>query len=157
MVHGIEAGRIPRIDLEAERRLIDLLVAAAGARLLRSAHDVSDGGLAVALAECCMAGAIGADLAVTGSQPMPADRMLFSESGARAVVSAKPCDVELLLQLAQDMKVPATLLGSTGGNRLRVCAAGSTDAILIDLGLQEMEQAYEGALPCAMSKWPARG
>ncbi|MGI6145922.1 MAG: phosphoribosylformylglycinamidine synthase subunit PurL [Bacillota bacterium] len=157
VVHGIEAGRIPRIDLEAERRLIDLLVAAAGARLLRSAHDVSDGGLAVALAECCMAGAIGADLAVTGSQPMPADRMLFSESGARAVVSAKPCDVELLLQLAQDMKVPATLLGSTGGNRLRVCAAGSTDAILIDLGLQEMEQAYEGALPCAMSKWPARG
>ena len=146
VVHGIEAGRIPRIDLEAERRLIDLLVAAAGARLLRSAHDVSDGGLAVALAECCMAGAIGADLAVTGSQPMPADRMLFSESGARAVVSAKPCDVELLLQLAQDMKVPATLLGSTGGNRLRVCAAGSTDAILIDLGLQEMEQAYEG--PC---------
>ena len=88
VAHGRVAGRPPRLDLEAERRLHALLAEGAAAGVLVSAHDLSDGGLAVALAECCLAGeepGLGARLElVSGLRP---DVLLFSESPSRAVVS----------------------------------------------------------------------
>ncbi len=95
-----------------------LLVAAVARGLVRSAHDVSDGGLAVALAECSFAGPvpIGAEVAL-GDTIRP-DALLFGEATGRGVVgTAEP---EVLLALARDGAVPARSIGATGGARLLI-------------------------------------
>jgi phosphoribosylformylglycinamidine synthase len=116
VVHEHLGGRPPAVDLEAERKLADLIVAAAADGLLASAHDVSDGGLAIALAEACMHG--GRGCAVT----LPGDSFttLFSESSGRAVISVTPGREADFAALAQTHGVPATVLGNTGGESLTV-------------------------------------
>ena len=91
-IHGIVAGAPPAIDLAAEKRLIDALVALAGEGALQSAHDVSDGGLAVTLAESCFASDGLSARMSRSTQPTEAGRelALFGERGARAVVSVTP-------------------------------------------------------------------
>ena len=86
MLHGHLGGRPPVPDLAAEQRLAALLAAAASAGLLAAAHDLSDGGLAVALAESCLRGGTGCRVRLPGD-PFTA---LFSESAARAVVAVRP-------------------------------------------------------------------
>src|SRR5262249_46331440 len=84
VIGGIVAGEPPAIDLAAEKRLIDCLVALAAAETIRSAHDISDGGLAVALAESCFAvNDLGASVSL--SEAAPAEYALFSERGARCI------------------------------------------------------------------------
>ena len=88
-IGGVVAGEPPAIDLAAEKRLIDCLVALADAGSVQSAHDVSDGGVAVALAESCFASqGLGADVQMPGEDPP--EYALFGERGARVVVSVKP-------------------------------------------------------------------
>ena len=91
-IGGIVAGEPPEIDLAAEKRLIDCLVALAEAGAVRSAHDLSDGGLAVAVAESCFAArGLGAAVKVKGEAN--AEFALFGERGARAIVSvARSCE-----------------------------------------------------------------
>jgi len=113
----IVAGEPPTIDLAAENRLIQFLVAAAAEGLLQSAHDISDGGLAVTLAESCFsqvgaqhaAPQLGADVKLDDS--MPTEHALFNERGARAVVSVKPSSLARLLQSARQYKVAAQSIG----------------------------------------------
>ena len=101
----------PHVDLDREKALIDLLLAAHEHRLLRSAHDLSNGGLAVALAECSMEG-IGCRVDVTGhADNLDALSLLFSESQARAIVSTS--ETEALLRLANRHGVPAKRIGRT--------------------------------------------
>ena len=155
VVHGAEAGAVPAVDLEAERKLIDLLVAAAQAKLLRSAHDLSDGGITVALAECCMAGRVGAQVTLDNPCGMAADHLLFSETGARAIVSvagddAGPSAVDRLLELARKMGVSAAVVGRVGGDCLKIAVGGAAQGV--DLTLTELAHAYEGALMCAMRR-----
>src|SRR6202034_354935 len=83
VIHQHLGGRPPAVDLEAERKLAALITAAAGARVLASAHDLSDGGLAIALAEACLHGGRGCEISLPGD-PFTA---LLSESSARALVS----------------------------------------------------------------------
>jgi len=86
-IHGIVAGAPPAIDLAAEKRLVNCLVKLAAERAILSAHDVSDGGLAVTLAECCFdSGGLSADVDL-GAIDAPAEAAVFGERGARAVVS----------------------------------------------------------------------
>jgi phosphoribosylformylglycinamidine synthase subunit PurL len=119
-VRDFIGGRPAPVDLEAERRLQALLVAAAPRRLLRSAHDCSDGGLLVALAEAAIGGAYapgghGATLDLDRYAPeVPADGVLYGEDGARAVVSAATGDVAAVLALAAEHGVPAYRAGRVG-------------------------------------------
>ena len=145
-IHGVEAGKVPEVNYDAEKKLINLLVTAAQRGLLRSAHDLSEGGLAVALAESCMAGNLGADICLDDSS-LASDRLLFSESGARAVVSTAQADAAALIQLAQQMGVPAVVAGKVGGSALKVAVNGSRT---LHIGVAELNDTYEGALPCAM-------
>jgi phosphoribosylformylglycinamidine synthase len=100
------------VDLDAELRLQQFLVAAAERRLLRSAHDCSDGGLAVALAEAAIGGpyvpgSLGAHLDLTGYAPdVPEEGVLYGEDGARAVVSCRPVSSRYLIALAHEHGVP---------------------------------------------------
>ncbi len=138
VVLGTIAGRVPVIDLERERQLHLLLREAAAADLLASAHDCSDGGLAVALAESAIGGGAGFAVGLPGD--LPPHVALFSESASRAVVSVDPARAVELEDLAGMLGVPLGRLGETGGPRIVV------DGVL-DLALDEATAAYEEAIP----------
>jgi phosphoribosylformylglycinamidine synthase subunit PurL len=129
-------GRPPAVDLAAERDLAGLLADAAGRGLLAAAHDLSDGGLAIALAECCLAGGEGAS--VTAARD--AFSSLFSESAARAVVAVRPGSEAEFAALCDERGVPATGLGTTGGATLEVAGWFS-------IPLDELAAAYRLTLP----------
>jgi phosphoribosylformylglycinamidine synthase II len=134
--HRHLGGRPPAVDLEAERALADVLVTAAGRGLLIAAHDLSDGGLAVALAESCLAGGTGCTIT------LPADpaTFLLSESAARAVVAVRPGAEAELASLCTEAGVPAVTLGETGGSALTVRG-------LFEVPLDELGDVHRGALP----------
>jgi phosphoribosylformylglycinamidine synthase len=104
---GMVAGEPPAIDLAAEKRLIDCLVAIASHGIAASAHDISDGGLAVTIAECCFAtNGLGSNATLTGGAT--AEAVLFGERGARCVVSVSPEMIGALRALAAKYGIEAT-------------------------------------------------
>lgn len=119
-IGGIVAGEPPAIDLDAEKRLIDCLVALADSAIVQSAHDVSDGGLAITLAESCF-GADGLAAEVRIAEDGSAEYALFGERGARAVLSVIPAQVAAVLAIARQYKVEAREIGKvTRDNTLRI-------------------------------------
>jgi phosphoribosylformylglycinamidine synthase len=139
-MHGLIAGR-PQIDLDLEVRLQQLVLAAAEAGLLASAHDCSRGGLAVALAECAFPAGLGLDAASLQIEGR-FDAALFGESPSRIVIStAQPAALEAL---AHDASVPFTYLGLVAADRL---VLGSH----IDLPIADLEREYEAGLARAIS------
>ena len=136
VLHGHLGGRPPRPDLAAEQRLAGLLAAAASAGLLAAAHDLSDGGLAVALAESCLRGGTGCRVRLPGD-PFTA---LFSESAARAVVAVRPGVSAGFDALRAAHGVPGVTIGRTGGEDLVV-----EDWFAIPLA--ELAAVHAGALP----------
>ncbi|HEX5473838.1 MAG TPA: phosphoribosylformylglycinamidine synthase subunit PurL [Vicinamibacterales bacterium] len=149
VVHHLVRGDCPALDLAREKALQDLLVRAAAAGLLQSAHDCSDGGLAITLAECCFdAGGLGATVdlgpAIEASNRAYVEAAtLFGESASRVVVSTEPGHERRLLDLASDAGVPARVIGRTGGARLRMSVGG---AVAIDCGVGEAEHVWATAL-----------
>ena len=136
---GRVVGPPPALDLAAEKRLHELVLRAHEAGLLRSAHDLSDGGLAVALAECCLARE--GDVELGGRFRLPAGLpglvALFSESPSRMLVSTR--DAAALLDLAARASVPAREIGAVGGERLSVEVPGDRG---IDLPVAELRCAW---------------
>ena len=148
VAHGLVRGRPAAVNLDREGALQTLLVDAARDRLIRSAHDCAEGGLAVTLAECCVeSGGVGAQIEL--SVPVGPDdrfrlvRALFGEAPSRVVVSAPPGERDRLLARARALSVPATVIGQTGGERLAISVAG---ALVADIGLDEAEQAWANGL-----------
>ncbi|MGH8897924.1 MAG: phosphoribosylformylglycinamidine synthase subunit PurL [Egibacteraceae bacterium] len=141
-VHGRVAGRPPRVDLEEERRLHGLLVEAAAGGLLVSAHDVSVGGLVVAVAESCISGGLGVRLTPEGG--VAPCQWLFSESPSRVVASVRPEDVGRLAGLCAARGV--------GCRRLGVVVAEPRLELggVLTLDLAEVRRVYEQALPAAL-------
>ena len=136
VVHKQLGGHPPAPDLDSERKLAALIGSAASAGLLASAHDLADGGLAIALAESCLRGGRGCRIGLSGD----AFTELFSESAARAVISVRPGREEEFAALCAANEVPATVLGVTGG-----------DALVIDgsfeVPLDELARVWTGTLP----------
>ena len=155
VAHGLVRGLPPTLDLDAERALQDVLVTLAGERLIRSAHDCADGGLAVTLAECCFgAGGVGVEAAIDGVNVSRDARMndaaaLFGESASRAVVSATPDDVAEVLARAAAAQVPARVIGQTGGNLLRIMVGGR---VRIDLSLARAERVWSETITNCFEK-----
>ena len=116
VLHGHLGGCPPAPDLDAERRLAALLAEAAAAGLLSAAHDLSDGGLAIALAESCLRGGVGCVVRVPGD-PFTA---LFSESAGRAIVTVRPGAEAAFGQLRDAHGVAGQTIGAVGGDRLVV-------------------------------------
>jgi phosphoribosylformylglycinamidine synthase II len=136
VLHGHLGGRPPEPDLDAERRLAGLLAAAAEAGVLSAAHDLSDGGLAVALAESCLRGETGCVVTVPGEE----FTSLFSESAGRAIVAVRPGGQTAFDQLRAAHDVPGVRLGTVGGDSL-VCAG------LFAIGLDELAAVHTRTLP----------
>jgi len=142
VMHGAFAGAPPRLDLEGEMRLINLLGDLSEMQLLKSAHDVSDGGLAVTLAEMCMAGGLGCVLTFPWKgRPV---ETLFAESSGCAVVSVDHGSWRAFRAAADEHGVPVQILGRVGGDLLAV-----NDWILAPVS--HLAQVYENAIPDLMN------
>jgi phosphoribosylformylglycinamidine synthase subunit PurL len=151
ILHRMVKGQPPMLDLDRERRVIALLGRAATAGILRSAHDCSDGGLGVTLAECAFdTGGIGFDVDVPRladsvapgldlASPIGVIASLFGESASRAVVSVRAVDRKPLLQMAAEAGVAAQLIGKTGGSRLVLRVSGKP---AIDVTVAEAERTW---------------
>jgi phosphoribosylformylglycinamidine synthase len=132
-IAGIVAGEPPAIDLAAEKRLQECLVSLATSGAVRSAHDVSDGGIAVTLAESCFASLVGAQHAapqlganVKLEETSPAEYVLFGESGARAIVSVAPTSLAHVPETARQCGVVAHQVGQViRGDAFRIEYKGS--------------------------------
>jgi len=142
-IAAVVAGEPPAIDLAAEKRLIDCLVALAEARNVESAHDLSDGGLAVAVAESCFAAdGFGASLKI--EREATAEYALFGERGARAIVSVARGKVGAVLATAREYKVGAREIGKvTRENVLRIEYAGQP---VVLAAVARLKDAWERSL-----------
>jgi phosphoribosylformylglycinamidine synthase subunit PurL len=138
VVHGRVAGRPPRLDLAAEKRLYAVVLEAAGAGWLRSAHDCSDGGLAVALAEC---GFRGEEPGLGGRFDLPGrlrpDVLLFSESPSRMIVTTR--EEARLRAAAERQRVPCHRLGAVQGRQLTLVSGGR---VLASLPVGRLHEAW---------------
>jgi len=147
--HSLVRGVPPAIDLIAERAMQHLIVALADARLIRSAHDCSDGGVAVALAECCFgSGGVGVEVAIEGlnvSSDVGVNEAaaLFGESASRVIASTTPDKLTEVLHAAAAAGVPARVIGETGGNLLRMFVGGR---IAINMPLADAERAWSSTI-----------
>lgn len=121
VIHNVVSGDSPRIDLQVEKNLHSLLLNAIESKLINSAHDISDGGVLTALAECCIINEknkIGAEVTIPSKSR--ADFTLFSESQSRVIVSLSLEKKEKFEAEAAKTGVPFNAIGFTGGNSLSV-------------------------------------
>jgi phosphoribosylformylglycinamidine synthase II len=144
LLHGIEQGRPPAVDLAAELRLAQLLRRLAAAGLAGTIHDLAEGGFAVALAEACFERGLGAQVDVEALGMSGAD--LFSESQGRALVACRADLVERVLMAADEAGVPACEIGAVGGDALVVSGGGESWRAPV-AGLRQI---WATALPLAL-------
>jgi len=121
-IHGIVAGAPPAIDLDAEKQLIECLAKLASEKILVSAHDVSDGGLAVTLAESCFdRTGLSAQIEIRSeSANEPGEYALFGEWGGRAVVSLTPASLASVRAIAAQYSVAAQPIGTVSRGEFRI-------------------------------------
>ena len=144
VMHGLVRGVPPALDLDAERALQQLVADLATAGRLRSAHDCSDGGLAVALAECAFeSDGIGFDVTVPAGDTGGVAAALYGEAASQVVVSVREADVDAVQGQAEAAGVPAHVLGRTGGARLRMKIDGEP---AVDVALSDAEQRWSSGL-----------
>jgi phosphoribosylformylglycinamidine synthase II len=132
-VHGLKSGTPPRCDLEKEKELHGALRSLIYSGAIKSAHDCSEGGLAVALAECCISQQVaretprlvGAQIDLSNCENIRPDALLFGESQGRVIISTSSLDAVKVIERAKILGVNATRLGSVGGTALKIKTAAS--------------------------------
>jgi phosphoribosylformylglycinamidine synthase II len=136
-------GVLTPVDLDIEAALAEALHRAARERWITSAHDVSAGGLLVTLAESCVAGAVGIEVALPAADadggPLSTTQVLCSESPGRVVVTVPSRHVRAFAELCSDLELPLTDIGTVGGQRLAIEG-------VLDLPLADVEAAFDGGL-----------
>jgi phosphoribosylformylglycinamidine synthase len=151
-IRDFVGGRTPPVDLGAERRLHEFLVAAAERGLLRSAHDAAEGGLLVTLAEAAIGAAyaasgLGAELDLEPYAPgVELERLLYGEDAGRVVLSAAPAHSVALTELAREHSVPLFRAGGIGGRKLEL-RAGSR---VLSWDVEALRRTYFEAIPRRM-------
>ncbi|MFD0694389.1 phosphoribosylformylglycinamidine synthase subunit PurL [Paenibacillus sp. GCM10027628] len=145
VVHGVTEGRPPELDLAVEKRLQGAVLKAIQEGLVASAHDLSEGGLAVALAESSISGRLGAQVAV--QTELRADFALFSESQSRILLTATPDKADALKHWIASQGVPYQEIGTVTGTALNVSVNGVQR---IQSPVSELEKVWKDAIPCLM-------
>lgn len=140
----LEKGHPPQINFEEEKRVHELCLEAIGEGLLSSAHDISEGGIALCLIECAFLSAQKIGCSVRLSDDIRADSLLFGETQSRILVTAPSQYLSRLLDLAKDKGVSAKKIGVTGGTNVKI---DHQDNTLIDLDVQTAFQAWKQAIP----------
>lgn len=147
VIHGVTEGRPPQIDLELEGRVQSLVLSAIQQGWVRSAHDVSEGGLAVALSESCISGQLGAKVEL--NSPLRHDIALFSESQSRILLSVAPEQLAALEQAAKEQQVPFEVIGTVQEAELAITVNGEQ---AVNLPVAELERTWKDAIPCLMKQ-----
>ncbi|MBI5893680.1 MAG: phosphoribosylformylglycinamidine synthase subunit PurL [Deltaproteobacteria bacterium] len=145
-IHNMDKGKPPEIDLEIEKNVQDLCLEAIQQGIIKSAHDCSEGGLAVALAECCISSkntAIGAEINIGSrvkgqgsSNDIRNDALLFGESQSRIIVSLNEKDLKKFIGIANRHKAQTDVMGKVGGKRIKINE-------LIDLSVDDIQRAWK--------------
>lgn len=147
VIFDMVAGKPPYLDMEKEKNVQSCCLQAIKNNLILSAHDCSEGGIAVTLMECCIMGNRGAilDEPPLGSEGQEMDfcQWIFSESQSRIIVSLKKENLSKLKEIAGGLQVPVTVLGQTGGNKVQIDGK-------IDMAVEEIAKNWQGALECAI-------
>jgi phosphoribosylformylglycinamidine synthase len=147
VIHGLVRGAPPALDLDAEAALQRFLVAAIATGLIRSAHDCSEGGVAVTLAECCFDTGLGAAAEIPNVQganaAFGAVSTLFGESASRVIVSVDSARAAELETMAANGGVPAAVIGRVGGARIRISIGQEP---IIDESLVDAERLWSEAI-----------
>ncbi|HVB57389.1 MAG TPA: phosphoribosylformylglycinamidine synthase subunit PurL [Candidatus Acidoferrales bacterium] len=147
-IHGIVAGVPPKIDLAAEKSLIECLVKLAREKAILSAHDVSDGGLAVTLAECCFGSeGLSVDAELTASAKEPAELALFGERGARAVVSLHTASLARVNAVAAQYNVKTQRIGTVTRGTFRIQYEG---VLVIEGNMDSFRRTWSGSFGGAL-------
>ena len=141
VLHARKEGMPPRLDLDEADRFNRFILACAAGDLLRSAHDLSEGGLAVALAECCICDerkTMGAEISVP-QEGLSLEALFFGESQSRAVITVRTKDWESVSELAQESGLPCRRIGQTGGQKLRING-------IIEAPIPVLSETWRGAI-----------
>ena len=156
VLHHREQGSPPLLNLELEQLVQAFTIRLIRQGLVQSAHDCAEGGLVVALAECCISGPgerLGAmiQLSLGG---LRRDAVLFGESQSRIVLSVRPEQVERVMTLLKDAAVPAAKIGTVGGTRLVVQLGGnpSGSGCVVDLEVTALHERWGHAIPRALDQ-----
>jgi phosphoribosylformylglycinamidine synthase len=147
-IHGLEKGRPPGIDLKQEKAVQDFCREVIKERLVQSAHDLSEGGLAVCAAECCLLSSRRIGCVIDFDEGMRPDTWLFSESQSRFLVTVAARHLDGLLNSAEEGGIPARAIGQVGGNQLVIRQDGRE---IIRLSVEQLYEAWKMAIPEAFS------
>ncbi|MBO6525282.1 MAG: phosphoribosylformylglycinamidine synthase subunit PurL [Balneolaceae bacterium] len=142
VIHGLTMGDSPELDIEFEVKLQESLLAAIKARFITAAHDISDGGLAITLAEMAIHGGLGANINV-GSFVGSEHEVLFSEAQSGVVITVAQSNLETTFAHFKGAGVPIINLGQVAGTKLNFEGIGELD-------VTEMKETYENVIPNAM-------
>jgi phosphoribosylformylglycinamidine synthase len=137
-----EEGAMPELDLDLERRVQLACLEAIRIGIVKSAHDVSEGGLAVALAECSILSGKGAVVNLAGDIKDPA--LLFGETQSRIILTIAPGNVFSLSDVSMLYQVPCSIIGKVGGNKLMIMKEKKN---LINIPVSKMKERYFSAIP----------
>ncbi len=151
-VHGIKGGALPEFDIELEKRVQDLCLDLIKMGKVNSAHDLSEGGLAIALAECCMMGddaqgVFGVRIDIP-EVPTRLDGLLFGERQSRIIISVDPDQADGIMATAQKHDVPVTILGEVGGDTLTISNNGK---LVINETVKELAAVWNSAFESCMA------
>ncbi len=141
-IHGKELGDAPHVDLDREKAIIDFMCAGADERLINSAHDVSDGGLAVALCEMSFGGnEIG--MSVQLESDLKVDALLFGENHGRVILEVSNANAGEVEKLAKAKGLPITKIGRTAGDNIEISSNGEQ---IVDLKVKDAENLWKNSI-----------
>ena len=144
-IHCLQAGTCPEIDLQLEKAVQDCCLQLIQGGLVKSAHDCAEGGLAVALAESCIGGKLGAVIDSNEDQgEMTGAQWLFSETQSRIIISVSADRVDEIKRIAAQYSIPVSQLGVVEGDSLTI------PAVNMSVPVAELEKQWRGSIPCTM-------
>ncbi|MHA0858042.1 phosphoribosylformylglycinamidine synthase subunit PurL [Paenibacillus sp. CMAA1364] len=145
VLHGVAEGRPPALDLQVEKKLLASVLGSIQSGLVQSAHDLSEGGFAVAIAESCISGGLGAEVHITTE--LRSDFALFSESQSRILLSATADKADQLQSYIEGHGVPVVKIGVVKGENLTIAINGVN---AINESVESYKKVWEDAIPCLM-------
>ncbi|GAA5533706.1 phosphoribosylformylglycinamidine synthase subunit PurL [Deinococcus aluminii] len=145
-VHGLEAGQVPELDLNLEQKVIEGTLALIRAGLTTTAHDCSEGGLAVALAEMAIAGGQGLKVELKAPEGARPDAVLFGEAHSRVIVAIPLGHEQAAQEVLDGLGVPYTALGESGVGSDRVTISVTGANVQLSVNLETLRTAFETPL-----------
>ena len=142
-IHSIKSGPPPEIDLTIEKRVQSLCLEAISKMMIKSAHDLSEGGLAQCLAECCLLGKNRKGCRINLEDNIRTDALLFGETQSRILISLEEKQKDAFKLLARKRKVPCSVIGKTGGESIFIEHLGKK---IIDIPIQKVYSLWKHSL-----------